>query len=288
MADHVLQNYRRDLVLRGYSPRTQETYYRNIVWFLEHCKDEPENITKERIKDYLYYLIKEKKLSESSLRQARSAICYFFSQTMGREIEVDNIPVQKKKKKLPDVYTVDEVFRIINSADNLKHRTILMLVYSSGLRVGEVVNLKVSDICRDSMRLKVRDAKGGKDRYTLLSEICLLQLEQYWKTYRPENWLFCGRYPGEQISVRAVQHAYQRARRKAGITKQCGIHTLRHSFATHMIETGSGIFQLQKFLGHRHLTTTLVYVHLNEEKTVARSPLDIYAERFRNVIRCDD
>ena len=213
MADHVLQNYRRDLVLRGYSPRTQETYYRNIVWFLEHCKEEPENITKERIKDYLYYLIKEKKLSESSLRQARSAICYFFSQTMGREIEVDNIPVQKKKKKLPEVYTVDEVFRIINSADNLKHRTILMLAYSSGLRVGELVNLKVSDICRDSMRLKVRDAKGGRDRYTLLSEICLLQLEEYWKTYRPENWLFCGRYPGEQISVRAVQHAYQRARR---------------------------------------------------------------------------
>lgn len=288
MTDHILQSYRRDLALRGYSPRTQETYYRNIVWFLEHCQSEPEKITKERIKDYLYYLIREKKLSESSLRQARSAICYFFSQTMGSEIEVDNIPVQKKKKKLPDVYTVDEVFRIINSADNLKHKTILMLVYSSGIRVGELVNLKVSDICRDSMRLKVRDAKGGRDRYTLLSEICLLQLEQYWKTYRPENWLFCGRYPGEQISIRAVQHAYQRARRRAGITKQCGIHTLRHSFATHMIETGSGIFQLQKFLGHRHLTTTLVYVHLNEEKTVARSPLDVYAERFKNVTRCND
>lgn len=288
MTGHVLQNYKRDLALRGYSPRTQSTYYRNIVWFLEHCGDTPENITKERIKDYLYYLIKERKLSESSLRQARSAICYFFSQTMGNCIEVENIPTQRKKRRLPEVFTSDEVFRIIRSADNVKHRTILMLVYSSGLRVSELVNLKVSDICRDSMRLKVRDAKGGRDRYTLLSEICLLQLEQYWKTYRPENWLFCGRYPGEQISIRAVQHAYMRAKRRAGITKPCGIHTLRHSFATHMIETGNGIFQLQKFLGHRHLTTTLVYVHLNEEKTVARSPLDVYAERFKDVKRCDD
>jgi len=282
MSDQTLENYRRDLALRGYSPRTQNTYHRNIVCFLEYCKESPETITRETIKDYLYHLIKDKKLSESSLRQARSAICYFFSQTIGRDVEVENIPVQKKKRKLPEVFTVEEVFRIIHSADNLKHKTILMLTYSSGLRVGELVNLKVNDISRESMRLKVRDAKGGKDRYTLLSEICLNQLEQYWKAYRPANWLFCGQKPGTQMSIRAVQHAYHRAKKRAGITKQCGIHTLRHSFATHMIETGSGVFQLQKFLGHRHLATTLVYVHLNEEKTVARSPLDVYADRFKN------
>lgn len=282
MLDRILQNYKRDLALRGYSPRTQITYYRNIVWFLEYCKEPPDKITKDTIKNYLYYLIRDKKLSESSLRQARSAICYFFSQTIGRDVEVENIPVQKKKRKLPEVFTVEEVFRIIHSADNIKHKTILMLTYSSGLRVGELVNLKVSDISRNSMRLKVRDAKGGRDRYTLLSSICLNQLEQYWKTYRPANYLFYGRIPGTQISIRAVQHAYHRAKTRAGITKPCGIHTLRHSFATHMIETGSGIFQLQKFLGHRHLTTTLVYVHLNEEKTVARSPLDVYADRFIN------
>ena len=281
MLEQTLQNYKRDLALRGYSPRTQITYYRNIAWFFEYCKEPPEKITKDTIKNYLYYLIRDKKLSESSLRQARSAICYFFSQTMDRDVEVENIPIQKKKRKLPEVFTVEEVFRIIHCADNIKHKTILMLAYSSGLRVGELVNLKASDISRDSMRLKVRDAKGGRDRYTLLSEICLIQLEQYWKTYRPYNWLFCGRIPGTQMSIRAVQHAYQRAKNKAGITKQCGIHTLRHSFATHMIETGSGVFQLQKFLGHRHLTTTLVYVHLNEEKTIARSPLDVYADRFK-------
>src|SRR5512145_206499 len=282
MLEQELQNYKRDLALRGYSPRTQSTYYRCLVSFLEYCRQPTENITKENIKNYLYHLIDDQKLSESSLRQARSAICYFFSQTIGRSVEVANIPVQKKKRKLPEVFTAEEVFRIIHAADNLKHKSMLMLTYSSGLRVGELVNLKVSDISRDSMRLKVRDAKGGKDRYTLLSEICLNQLEKYWKIYRPDNWLFCGRIPGTRMSIRAVQHAYQRAKTRAGITKPCGIHTLRHSFATHMIETGSGVFQLQKFLGHRHLTTTLVYVHLNEEKTVARSPLDVYADRFLN------
>lgn len=282
MLNQTLQNYKRDLALRGYSPVTQKTYYRNIVYFLEYCKEPPEQITKESIKNYLYYLIKDKKLSESSLRQARSAIWYFFSQTIGSSVEVENLPTQKKKRKLPDVFTPEEVFRIIHCADNIKHKTILMLTYSSGLRVGEIVNLKISDILRHSMRLKVRDAKGGKDRYTLLSDICLNQLELYWKTYKPDNWLFSGQKPGVQISIRAVQHAYHRAKKKAGINKECGIHTLRHSFATHMLETGSGIFQLQKFLGHKHLNTTLIYVHLSEEKTIARSPLDVYANRFKN------
>lgn len=281
MLKQILQNYQRDLVLRGYSPRTQKTYYRNIVYFLEYCKKPPELITKENIKNYLYYLIKDKKLSESSLRQARSAICYFFSQTTGRDVEIENIPIQKKKRKLPEFFTIDEVLRIIHGTENMKHKTILMLTYSSGLRVGEIVNLKVDDIYRETMRLKVRDAKGGKDRYTLLSEICLNQLEEYWKKYRPTNWLFSGKKQGTQISIRAVQHAYHNAKEKAGIKKECGIHTLRHSFATHMLETGSGIFQLQKFLGHKHLSTTLLYVHLCEEKTIARSPLDVYADKFR-------
>lgn len=280
MLEQTLQNYKKDLTIKGYSPRTEKAYCRNIIQFLKYCKEPPEEITKENIKDYLYYLITDKKLSASSLHQARGAIHYFFSQTIGRDIEVENIPVMKRKKKLPEVFTVDEVFRIIHSADNLRDKTMLMLTYSSGLRVSELANLKTSDIVRESMRLKIRGAKCGKDRYALLSFIALSHLEQYWKTYRPENWLFCGRYPGTQLSIRAIQHLYHRAKRRAGIERKCGIHSLRHSFATHMIETGSGIFQLQKFLGHRSLRSTLVYVHLSEENTIARSPLDVYADRF--------
>ena len=270
-------------LLKGYSPRTQKTYYWNLVQFFNHSKKEIEKIDGETVKDYLYHLIIEKKLSQSSLRQARSSIIYFFSQTMNRPIEVENIPCQIKERRLPTVFSVDEVARIINAGSNLKHKTILMLTYSSGLRVGEVVNLKASDIRRESMRLVVRQAKGHKDRYALLSTVCLAQLEKYWKAYQPENFLFNGKQRGAQISIRAVQHAFEIAKKNAGIKRNGGIHSLRHSFATHTLEAGGGIFQLQKFLGHKHLKTTLIYAHIREENVIAQSPLDVYRDRFANV-----
>lgn len=276
----LLQRYERDLTLKGFSPKTQKTYYRNLVWFLNHTGIDARSITKEEIKDYLYHLIRDKNLSESSLRQARCAIRYFFSQTLGTPVEVANIPALKKSKKIPDVLSVDEIATIISSAQNLKHKTMLMLAYSSGLRVGELVNLKITDIHRNIMRLSVRQAKGRKDRYVILSSVCLSQLEKYWKAYRPAEWLFYGYRENQPISIRAVQHAYEDAKKRAGITRGGGIHTLRHSFATHMLESGSGIFQLQKFLGHRHLKTTLVYAHISGENIIARSPLDVYADRF--------
>ena len=276
----LLNRYERDLALKGFSPRTRSTYYRNLIYFFNHTADDPNRITGEIIKDYLYYLIKDKKLSPSSLRQARSAITYFFKQTMNRPIEVENIPYQIKQRRLPTVFSVDEVAGIINSTQNLKHKTMLMLAYSSGLRLGEMVELKATDIRRDIMRLNVRQAKGHKDRYTILSKTCLTQLEKYWKSYKPENRLFNGNKRGTQISTRAVQHAFEKAKKSAGINKPGGIHTFRHSFATHFLEAGGGLFQLQKFLGHKHLSTTLIYAHISEERIIARSPLDVYKDRF--------
>jgi site-specific recombinase XerD len=155
-----------------------------------------------------------------------------------------------------------------------------MLVYSSGLRVGELVELKASDIRRDIMRLAVRQAKGNRDRYAILSSVCLAQLEKYWKAYQPEKLLFNGQKKGKPISIRAVQHAFGKAKIAAGIKREGGIHSLRHSFATHMLEAGGGIFQLQKFLGHKHLKTTLIYAHIREENVIAKSPLDVYRDRF--------
>lgn len=277
-----LDRYQRDLTLKGYSKRTQKTYYRSLIHFFQYCEEPLESITKEHIKDYLFYLIKDRKLSQSTLKQARNSIRYFFSQTMSRPIEVENIPCPKKTKRLPNFFTADEVFRIINSSDNLKHRTMLILAYSSGLRVSELVNLKISDICRRSMRLKIRQGKGWKDRYAILSSVCLKYLEIYWKSYHPDLWLFPGRKQETPLSTRAAQHAYHKAKKKSGVKKPGGIHTLRHSFATHMLETGSGIFQLQKFLGHKHLQTTMIYLHITEEKIIARSPLDVFAERSNN------
>jgi len=154
----------------------------------------------------------------------------------------------------------------------------LMLVYSSGLRVSEIVPLTFEDVIRDKMILRVNQGKGRKDRYTILSEIALHSLEKYWKHYRPTVWLFPGKGGKGELSIRAVQHAFQTAKKNAGITKSGGIHTLRHSFATHFLEVGGGLFQLQKFLGHKSIQTTLKYVHLCEERTIARSPLDVYYE----------
>ena len=150
-----------------------------------------------------------------------------------------------------------------------------MLTYS-GLRVSEVVNLQLTDIKRDRKRLLIRNGKGAKDRYTILSDKALETLEKYWKTYRPAYWLFYGRM-NQPLSTRACQYAFHLAKDRAGIQKSGGIHTLRHSFATHYLESGGGIFQLQQFLGHKKLKTTLVYAHVREENIEAVSPLDYYS-----------
>lgn len=275
---HLLSRYKRDLALRGFSPRTQDHYYRNTKQFLNFYKLPPEQLSAEKIKDYLYCLITEKKASDSKIRQAHGAIKYLFTQTLSRDWEIDPIPQLKKKKKLPTVFSVQEVFSLFDAGANLKHQTMLILIYSSGLRVGELPNITLTDIKRDKRKLLVRQGKGGKDRYTLLSDICLGYLDNYWKRYRPADYLFPGRGGKNPLSVRACQHAFYLAKEKAGIKKDGGIHTLRHSFATHFLESGGGIFQLQKLLGHKALKTTLVYAHVQEEKIIARSPLDVYGK----------
>lgn len=153
----------------------------------------------------------------------------------------------------------------------------IMLIYSSGLRVSEITKLTPDDIIRSKMRLAVRNSKGKKDRYTILSEVCLKYLEKYWRAYRPGYLLFPGIKKNKPIAIRSVQHAYYKAKENAGINKKAGIHTLRHSFATHSLETGScGIKQIQAFLGHKNLKTTLQYLHIQEENIIAKSPLDVY------------
>jgi integrase/recombinase XerD len=154
----------------------------------------------------------------------------------------------------------------------------LLLIYSSGLRVSEVVRLSPNDILRDKMLLRVSQGKGNKDRYTILSHKALTVLETYWKAYRPIFWLFPGKNSSKHLTIRACQYAFELAKKNADIHKKGGVHTLRHSFATHFLEIGGGLFQLQKFLGHAHLKTTLKYAHLSEENIIARSPLDVYSE----------
>ncbi len=228
MENKYLSNFKRDLAIKGFSSLTQETYYRCVAQFLNYTKVETYLIDKEHIKDYLYYIIKDKGLSETSLKQARGAIRYFFSQTIGKEIEVANILCPKKAKTIPTVFSEEEVFKIIISTSNIKHKTMFMLAYSSGLRVSEISKLKVNDIKRNIMRLAVRQGKGKQDRYTILSNVCLKQLEEYWKIYKPKEWLFYGR-KGNNISVRAIQHAFNKAKKNSKIKTNGTMHSLRHS-----------------------------------------------------------
>ncbi len=280
MLKTLLQRYKRDLAIKGYSEKTEDTYFRNIVFFFRHTKIKPEEVNREIIKDYLFYLHNERELSSSSIKQARAAIIYFYSQTLPIPVIIENIPVKKKENKMPSVFSTDEVFKIINSAANVKHKTMLMLIYSSGLRVGECAKLKVTDIRRDVMRIDVREAKGGKFRSTILSSVCLKQLEQYWKIYRPEDWLFCGMKKGTHLTTRSIELAFNTAKKNSKVKRYGTTHALRHSFATHMLETGTSLYQLKNLLGHRSISSTLIYLHLNEEQNLVKSCLDIFREKF--------
>ena len=271
----LLNKYQRDLALRGFAERTCEHYTANVRQFLAHYHLPVEELDSEKIKDYLYHLVSSQ-ASDSKIRQAHGSLKYLFTQTLNRPWEIDSIPQRKKKRKLPSVLTVNEVFLLLDNCANLKHKAMLMTAYSAGLRVSEVVKLQLGDICRDKKRLLIRQAKGHRDRYTVLSDYCLKVLEEYWRQYRPQKWLFMGKDKASPLSTRACQHAFKIAKKNAGIEKEGGVHSLRHSFATHYLEIGGGIFQLQRFLGHRNLKTTLIYAHVQEENIVSRNPLDFF------------
>ena len=276
--NELLSAYKRDLALKGYSEQTCRHYFANAKQFLLHNDLPIEQIGSEKIKDYLYYLITDKKASDSKLRIAYSSIKYLYCQTLARSWEIESVPQVKKKKKLPTAFSVKEVFSILKSCPSLKHKALLTLVYSSGLRVSEGVNVQLTDIKRDRRKLLVRQGKGAKDRYTILSDLCLNLLDTYWRVYRPEYWLFPGRNGVSSLSARACQHAFYTAKERAGIKIEGGVHTLRHSFATHFLESGGGIFQLQMLLGHKNIKTTLVYAHVQEENIISKSPLDVYGK----------
>jgi integrase/recombinase XerD len=277
---NLFSRFKRDLQLRGYSPKTCKVYTSQIEQFFKHCNCSNDVPDSEGLKDYFFHLVSEHNLSRSSLKQASGAIKYLYTQTLGKSWETLNFPKNKTKKKLPVWYTVNEVLSILENSTNLKHKTILTLIYSSGLRLSEAANLKVTDIYREQKRLLVRQGKGGQDRYTILSDRALQLLETYWKVYRPKGYFFAAK-SDKPYSPRTIQHAFYLAKQRAGVTRDGGIHGLRHSFATHYLANGGGIFQLQKFLGHKNLTTTLVYAHVLEEKNQIISPLDYYYENSK-------
>ncbi len=277
--EQVLQRMVEDIRLRGLSPKTQRAYVSYARIFLEFCHGPVHDLDEKDIRRFLSYLIHQKKLSPRSVNVYSASIRFLFAVTLNRTLNYLQIPRQKERKTLPEVLTKEEVLSVLQSCRNIKHRAILMLIYSSGLRVSEAAALKIQHIDSKNMRVFVQAGKGGKDRYTLLSMACLRVLREYWKAYRPnhpEGWLFPGTSQSSHITSRGICYAFHKAVQKAQITKRVSIHKLRHSFATHLLEDGATLLQIKELLGHANIQSTTIYLHLANTTGGIISPLDTF------------
>lgn len=266
------------MILRGFAARTQESYLAAVRALAKHYHRSPDLLTAEEIEAYHLHLIVERKLAYSSVNQSASACRFLSDKVLRRPQARFDIPMAKVPKTLPCVLARDEVRRLLAAAVNPRARALLTATYAAGLRVTEVCSLQLADIesAPDRMCLKVRGGKGGKDRYTLLSPALLQTLRDYWHQYRPRTWLFPDRSGTGPICDTLAQRMYYAARDRAKLGRQGGIHTLRHCFATHLLESGVDLHTIQRLMGHGHVTTTTRYFHLAQNKlTGATSPLEL-------------
>ncbi|MHC4179326.1 MAG: tyrosine-type recombinase/integrase [Planctomycetota bacterium] len=265
----------RELELHRKSPRTIEAYVTAVVQLAEHYGRSPDRITLEEVRDFLHHLIAKRKLAFSTCNQRLAGIRFFYRQVLRQE-EFDLRVPAKRSGKLPEPLGRGEVERLLEAPTNVKHRVLLMTCYATGVRASELVHLRVEDIHSERMQVHVRLGKGAKDRYTLLSPRLLEQLRAYWQTCRPRPWLFLGRDRTGPLPVATAQKIYYAAKRRAGIQRGHGIHTLRHSFATHLMEAGVDLPTLQRLLGHTSLATTAKYLHVTSKHLQGvRSPLEL-------------
>ena len=280
MMGRLYNQMKMDLELKNYSPQTVSCYLRWMVQFVRHYGRSPVKMGDQEIRKYLYHLIKVKKVSQSSINQAYSAIKFFYATTLERGWNDIRIPRIKNSKKLPVVLSMEEVKALLECIENLKHRAILTTIYSGGLRIGEATRLKISHLDSKRMTIRVEEGKGSKDRYTLLGRHTLALLREYWRAYKPDEWLFPGANPGEPISPASVRMVFKRALQKARIGKRATVHTLRHSFATHLLESGTDLYYIQRLLGHTTAKTTAIYLHITgKDLARVRSPIDLFEER---------
>jgi site-specific recombinase XerD len=245
----------REMTARKYSQRTIKLYLYHNREFLEFSKKKPYEVSNADVRDYLYHLANDREVSTSTLNIAINALKFYYGEILKPRF-VYVIMRPKKDKKLPVVLSQGEVSRMISSVSNIKHRAILMLVYSAGLRVSEVVTVKLEDIDTERKLIHIKGAKGRKDRYTMLSDVAMETLREYQEKYKPGNWLFMGIKPEKHISTRTVQAIFEQACEKTGIKKRVSVHSLRHSFATHLVESGVDLRYIQELLGHKSSKTT--------------------------------
>jgi site-specific recombinase XerD len=265
-----------DMSIRNLAENTKLSYVKQVACFARHFGCSPEQLGPEQIREYQRHLTNDRHLEASSVGIATAALRFLYRVTLKRDWSTDDIPMPKKPFKLPIVLSQQEVVLFLSSVADLKHRTILTTLYAAGLRISEGTHLLVTDIDSQRMMLRVEQGKFRKDRYVMLSPCLLDALRAYWKIARPKSWLFPGDIPGRPISRHAVGLACEKAHRASGIAKPITPHSLRHAFATHLLESGTDVRTIQLLLGHRSLATTTRYLKIATSTICATtSPLDL-------------
>jgi len=265
----------RDLTIRGYSEGTRDHYVHAVERLARYFKKSPDLLTIEDINQFQMHLVKDLKVSWSSFNVAVAGIRFFYKTTLKRDWDLKLVPYRRTGRKLPEVPSEEEIVRLFSVIHEPKDRSVYMIAYGCGLRLGEIRNLRVSDIDSHRMMIRVQQGKGRKDRYVPLPEPLVLMLRDYWRKYRPKTYLFNGRFEDSPISNCQVQEKLRVYLVKAGLTKRITPHTLRHAYATHSLEKGGNIRVIQEILGHRSLRTTENYTHVAKNYLAnAKSPLE--------------
>lgn len=271
------------LILRGLADRTRQSYLQSISKLAGHYRCSPDLLTPEQVESWLLYLVTERKLAYSSVNQAASACRFLYNTVLGRERADFPVPMAKTPQRQPEILGRAEVARLLSLAGDAKSQAFLKMVYATGLRVSEACALRIEDVDSqpDRMCIRVRQGKGGQDRYTILTPSLLGVLRAYWCQYHPCTYLFPNPGGGAPMDIKVAQRRYQRARAAAHISKEGGIHTLRHCFATHLLESGVDLVTIQKLMGHKDLSTTGRYLHLAstqwQRTGPEHSPFDLLA-----------
>ncbi|MCU7842189.1 MAG: site-specific integrase [Candidatus Thiodiazotropha sp. (ex Troendleina suluensis)] len=251
-----------EMTVRGFSPRTHQSYLMAVRDLARHTHQPPDQLSVDQLQAYFLYLVKERGLSEASCRLYLNAIRFFYLQVLKRSAFEVTLQVPKRKQRIPELLRRTEIQRIIQACANLKHQTLLLTCYGCGLRVSELVKLKLRHIDSERGLLRIEQGKGAKDRHVILLPALLTRLRSYWRTQRSDVWLFPNdQRPNEPLSICTPQKVFRRAKQQAGIGKMGGIHSLRHAYATHQLQAGMPVQQLQYQLGHRSIQSTLRYVH---------------------------
>ncbi|MDD2806842.1 MAG: site-specific integrase [Elusimicrobiales bacterium] len=278
LRDHMQDAMR----VRGFALRTRQSYVEAVARLARFYRASPDRLTPEQVEGWLLHLVQDRKLSFSTVNQAASACRFLCGTVLGRDLAAFPVPMAKAPQRQPDILARAELAALFEAADSPKSRALLQTAYAAGLRVSELCALQVADIDSqpDRMCLRVRQGKGGQDRYTLLPPTLLEALRLYWRAYRPKDWLFPGREGLGPMDVKGAQRRYCKARDAAGIRKSGGIHSLRHCFATHLLEAGVDLVTVQRLLGHHQLSTTGLYLHLASAQwrpPACANPLDLLA-----------